>query len=72
MSALLPCPQLFDLALADNKFGRTGLIYLAKNLTTNTGLFSLDLLGHRINSEVIRIARVGPAPSLLQASALGP
>ena len=47
------CPsQLFDLNLSYNKFARTGLLHLAKCLTSNTGLISLDLLGHRINSEV--------------------
>lgn len=44
--------QLFDLKLAHNKIGRTGLVHLGKCLATNTGLMSLDLLGHRINSEV--------------------
>ena len=43
---------IFDLNLADNKFTRPGLISLATGLTTNTGLITLNLSGHRINSEV--------------------
>ena len=43
---------LFHLHLANNKFSRPGLLELGKALGTNTGLISLDLSGHRINSEV--------------------
>ena len=43
---------IFHLDLADNKFTRPGLQQLATGLTTNTGLLTLNLSGHRINSEV--------------------
>ena len=43
---------LYDLNISYNKFARTGLQHLAKCLTANKGLLNLEILGHRINSEV--------------------
>ena len=45
-------PQLYELNLSHNKFARPGLMRLAKCLASNSGLITLDLTGHRINSEV--------------------
>ena len=44
---------LYELDLSDNKkSGRPGLIALGNALATNTGLITLNLIGHRIQSEV--------------------
>ena len=43
---------LTSLDISHNKLGRPSLTHFAKCLTDNTGLISVDLTGHRINSEV--------------------